>query len=251
MKSVMADGTRRRAFHIVDALNAEWDVLTSNSMEMAAAWAAKYEVLAPCRSLGDVLLAIRNEPDVALGALLTEVSRDDQLASRTVLQAMLGKLVRMAQADESSGIDDYVAVMWCRIRTYPLAARPRKIAANLVLDTLKQVTNERRMLLRRTVRLWPPGEQLDIAHEAALRRDSLDHQRRIADLTANELLNSAGQLGLLDGQSEELLSSVYADGLSGEATAHRLQISAGSVRVRCTRAVKVLARHHLQLITSV
>lgn len=251
MKSVMADGTRRRAFHFVDALNAEWEVLTSNSMEMAAAWAAKYEVLAPCRSLGDVLLAIRNEPDVALRALLTEVGIDDQLAGRTVLQAMLGKLVRMARADESSGIDDYVAAMWCQIRTYPLAARPRKIAANLVLDTLKQVTNERRMLLRRTVRLWPPGEQLDIAHEAALRRDSLDHQRRIADLTANELLNSAGQLGLLDGQSEELLSSVYVYGLSGEATAHRLQISAGSVRVRCSRAVKVLARHHLRLITSV
>jgi hypothetical protein len=247
----MADSNRRRAFHIVDALNAEWDALASNSMEMAAAWAAKYEVLAPCRGLGDVLLAIRSEPDAALGALLTEVSRDDELAGRAILQAMLGKLVRMAQADEYSGIDDYVAVMWCQIRTYPLASRPRKIAANLVLDTLKQVTNERRMLLRRTVRLWPPSVQLDIAHEAALRRDSLDHQRRIADLTANELLNSAAQLGLLGGQSEEILSKVYADGLSSEATAHLLQISAGSVRVRCSRAVKVLARHRRQLLTSV
>jgi hypothetical protein len=247
----MADGNRRRAFHIVDALNAEWDVLASNSMEMAAAWAAKYEVLAPCRSLGDVLLAIRNEPDAALGALLTEVSRDDELAGRTVLQAMLGKLVRMAQADEYSGIDDYVAVMWCQIRTYPLAARPRKIAANLVLDTLKQVTNERRMLLHPTVRLWPPSEQLDIAHEAALQRDSLDHQRRMADLTVKELLNSAGQLGLLDGRSEELLKSVYADGLSSQATAHLLRISAGSVRVRCSRAVKMLARHRRQLLTGV
>jgi hypothetical protein len=247
----MADSNRRRAFHIVDALNAEWDVLASNSMEMTAAWAAKYEVLARCRSLGDVLLAIRCEPDAALGALLTEVTRDDELAGRTILQAMLGKLVRMAQADEYSGIDDYVAVMWCQIRTYPLAARPRKVAANLVLDTLKQVTNERRMLLPGTVRLWPPSEQLDNAHEAALRRESLDHQRRISDLNARELLKSAGQLGLLDGQSEELLSSVYADGLSSEATAHRLQISAGSVRVRCSRAVKVLARHRRQLIASV
>jgi DNA-directed RNA polymerase specialized sigma24 family protein len=220
-------------------------------MEMTAAWAAKYEVLAPCRSLGDVLLAIRNEPDGALGALLTEVSRGDELAGRAVLQAMLGKLVRMAQADEYSGIDDYVAVMWCRIRTYPLATRPRKIAANLVLDTLKQVTNERRVLLLRTVQLWPPGEKLDIAHEEALRRDLLDHQRQIADLTAKELLDSAGLLGLLDGDSEGVLSSVYADGLSSEATAHRLQISAGSVRVRCSRAVKVLARHRRQLLASV
>ena len=247
----MADSNRRRAFHIVEALNAEWDVLASNSMEMTAAWAAKYEVLAPCRSLGDVLLAIRSEPDAALGALLTEVSKDDELAGRTVLQAMLGKLVRMAQADEYSRIDDYVAVMWCQIRTYPLVARPRKIAANLVLDTLKQVTNERRMLRRRTVQLWPPSEQLDIAHEAALRRDSLDHQRRFADLTAKELLNSAGQLDLLDGQNKALLTNVYADGLSSEATAHRLQISAGSVRVRCSRAVKVLARHRRQLLGSV
>jgi hypothetical protein len=246
----MAESNRRRAFHIVDALNAEWDVLVSNSMEMTAAWAAKYEVLAECRGLGDVLLAIRREPDAALGALLTEVAGNEELAGRTVLQAMLGKLVRMAQADNYNGIDDYVAIMWCQIRTYPLAARPGKIAANLVLDTLKQVTGERRRQMHRNVLLWPPSEELDIAHEAARRRDSLDHQRRIADLSAKQLLNYAGLLDLLDMQSQELLTSVYAEGLSSDAVARRYQVSAGSVRVRCCRAVKVLARHRRQLLAS-
>jgi DNA-directed RNA polymerase specialized sigma24 family protein len=246
----MAKSNARRAFHIVDALNAEWDVLASNSMENVAAWAYKHQVLATCRGLGDVLLAIRDQPDAALGALLTEVASDDQLAGRTVLQATLGKLVRMANIDTHNSIDDYVAAMWCQIPTYPLATRPHKIAANLVLDTLKQVRSEGRQLQRQAVVLWPPCKQFDVLYEEEMRRNSLDHQRCLTELTARDLLNSASKLGLLDKQSEELLSSVYEEGLSGEAAAQRHQMSPGSVRVRCSRAVRQLAGHRRRLVAT-
>ena len=59
------------------------------------------------------------------------------LAGRVVLQTMLGKVVRLAQAHPDVAVDDFVSALWCRIRTYPLTRRPRRIAANLALDTRK------------------------------------------------------------------------------------------------------------------
>jgi hypothetical protein len=79
-------------------------------------------VLAPCRSLDDVLSLAKLNPDAILGALLTEVSAGDQLAGRVVLQAMLGRMARMAQRDPRSSLDDYLARLCCVINSYPLAA---------------------------------------------------------------------------------------------------------------------------------
>jgi DNA-directed RNA polymerase specialized sigma24 family protein len=236
----------RRGFHIVDALNDEWDRLAPDR-GTAALWAGRYGVLAACVDLDDVLLAINSEPDAALGALLTEVARNDRLAARTVLQAMLGKLVRMACVDDHVRIDDYVAAMWLRICDYPLARRPRRIAANLVLDTLKLVKNEQRLALRLDIRPWPPGRRLDELHESAGRREVADHQAHLAELTADAVLDLAAGIGLVDRKARHLLESVYADGLSGEAAAKRHGTTAGSVRVRCSRAVRHLARHASQL----
>ena len=242
----VATGSVRRGFHIVDALNEEWDRLAPDR-GIAALWASKYGVLAACVDLDDVLHAITREPDAALGALLTEVARNDRSAARTVLQAMLGKLVRMACVDEHGRVDDYVGAMWVRISDYPLARRPRKIAANLALDTLKQVKAEQRLAQRLEIRPWPPGRRLDELHESAGQRESVDHSAHIAELTAGGLLDLAVGIGLLHPRSRHLLESVYADGLSGEVAGRRHGTSAGSVRVRCSRAVRHLARHAPQL----
>ena len=97
----MASGTRmgqsgRRRGAIVEALNRDWDELVERHRGSVRGWSRRHGVLAECRSLADVLLAARSQPDAVLGALLTEVSTDDQLAARVVLQAMLGRIVRMA-----------------------------------------------------------------------------------------------------------------------------------------------------------
>jgi DNA-directed RNA polymerase specialized sigma24 family protein len=242
----VATSSVRRGFHIVDALNEEWDRLAPDR-GIAALWASRHGVLAACVDLNDVLVAITREPDAALGALLTEVASNNRLAARTVLQAMLGKLVRMACVDEHGRVDDYVGAMWLRICDYPLARRPRKIAANLALDTLKQVKTEQRLALRHEIRPWPPGRRLDELHELAGQRDTTDHQAHLAGLTGNAVLDLAVRIGLLDPKARHLLESVYADGLSGEAAAQRHGTSAGSIRVRCSRAVQHLAQHASQL----
>jgi DNA-directed RNA polymerase specialized sigma24 family protein len=237
----------RRAFHVVDALNAEWNVLLSNSEVTVANWAARHDVLAECRHLGDVLLAIRYEPDAALGALLTEVARNDQLAGRTILQAMLGKLVRMSRGGQQEDVDDFISALWCVLKTYPLATRSRRVAANLALDTLKLVSRERRPSGLHHVDLFPPGELLERIHEKSLRRNSLDHHRHAIDMTAAQLLERARMKGILGVQAEALLISVYADGLTGRAAANRHGISPGSLRARCSKAVKKLAQHAPEL----
>lgn len=246
----MAGSSRRGRFHIVDSLNAEWTLLAPDSRGSVRRWAERHQALTPCRCLGDVLLAIRREPDAALSALLTEVLTNDQLAARVVLQSMLGKLVRMAQLDEEHEVGDYISVFWCVLKAYPLAARPRRIAANLALDTLKEVHRGRRSSRCHGVLPWPPGAQLDEAYEQARHRDSLDHQCELAEMTARDLLDSAGRLGALSLESRQLLSSVYLEGISGREAASRHQMTPGSVRVRCSRAVGELRRRIPQLLAA-
>lgn len=77
---------------------------------------------------------------------LLELSTDDDLAARTVLQAMMPAMKRMTStfstcgawsAEETAAV--VVAAMWDRIRTYPVARRRRKVSANLALDTRQKV----------------------------------------------------------------------------------------------------------------
>ena len=107
------------------------------------------------RSLDDVLSVAGLNADPVLAALLSEASVGDQLAGRVVLQALIGRIVRMAQRDPRANIDDYLAHLWCVIGSYPLKRRPVRIAANLSMDTLKAVSRDRRWLERGDITLWP------------------------------------------------------------------------------------------------
>ena len=118
-------------------------------------------MLTPCRSLDDVLSVARLNADPVLAALLSEASVGDQLAGRVVLQALIGRIVRMAQRDPRANIDDYLAHLWCVIGSYPLKRRPVRIAANLSMDTLKAVSRDRRWLERGDMTLWPSSESLE------------------------------------------------------------------------------------------
>ena len=62
----------------------------------------------------------------------------DELAARTLLQALLPGIVsfarRSAVGDPSVAIGEMVSIAWERIRTYPLH-RPGSVAANVLWDT--------------------------------------------------------------------------------------------------------------------
>ncbi|MCW2811631.1 MAG: sigma-70 family polymerase sigma factor [Friedmanniella sp.] len=231
----------RRRYALVDELNGEWRCLVDQTSEAVQRWASTHAPLMGCHRVDDVLDAVRSRPDPVLGALVAEAGRGDVVAGRVVLQAMLGKLVRMAQVDAQAEVDDYVAALWGRIRCYPLASRPLHIASNLALDTLKAVHAERPHRSRVQVLPWPPEELGDLIDSEA--RDVSGPLPAEAHLSVERVLSAARAANLLTSETAGLLVSVYGEGLSGAQAAVRHGTTPGSVRVRCSRAVRVLAQH--------
>ena len=226
--------------HLRTALNGEWATLVDDGGGVPDAWQLPGTVLAGCEHLAAVLDRVREAPDPTLHALLTQCAAGDLLAGRVVLQAMLGKLVRMAARDPQAGLDDYVSALWLRIRTYPLADRPTRIAANLALDTLKAVQQQTRPPRGIDVTPYPPSAFVDTLWARTGGYDD-------GELAARRVIRAAARLGLINSETRAVLTSVYADGLTGASAAARHGKSAGAIRVQCHKAVRTMARHARQL----
>ena len=232
---------------IVNALDQEWREVVNGRSETVIGWAERHAVLTPCQSLNDVLTVARLNSDPVLAALLTEVSAGDRLAGRVVLQALLGRMVRMAQRDPRSDVDDYLACLWCVINGYPLERRPVRIAANLSMDTLNAVWRERSWLGGGEITLWPSSEALEeLLQPAGLDGSSYDASPPI-DVEVQRVLEAGSLLRLIDDSDAALLRGVYADGMTGDQAARRFHTSAGVVRVRCSKAVRRLAASAVEL----
>jgi DNA-directed RNA polymerase specialized sigma24 family protein len=244
----MTSASRRwRGYHVVEALDREWHELGRRHPGTVARWADRHDVLAPCHSFDDVLSAARPSSDPVLAALLTEVSIGDQLACRVVLQALIGRMARMAQRDPRAGIDDYLARLWCAINSYPLQKRPVRIAANLSMETLKAVSREHRWMGRGDVTLWPSSESVEELLEPATLDGSPCDLPPPVDVEVLQVLEASSSLGLIDESDAALLRGVYADGMTGSEAARRFHTSASMVRVRCSKAAKKLAAHAVEL----
>lgn len=254
----------RSRFALIDALNAEWrrlavdDQLSGYARAEITRWAAEYPALSGCRSPADVLAAIHADPDPVLLTLIgihqsglrsvpprTRIRTAAEFAGRVVLQTMLAKVVTMAGRDRRHAVEDYVGTLWARVGSYPVDRRPRRVAANLALDTLKAVTGDREpvsypmdgayfdRLDRRQLAAWGFGG----AGTDEADGDAAD------DLTAHRVLRIAQDLDLIDEPTRRLLRSVYADGLSSGRAAEKYGLSPATVRYRCSRAVRRMARH--------
>jgi DNA-directed RNA polymerase specialized sigma24 family protein len=133
------------------------------------------------------------------------------------------------------------------INNYPLQRRPVRIAANLSLDTLKAVSREHRWLGRGHVTLWPSSESLEeLLSPVGVDGTPYDSPPPV-DVEVHEVLEAGSQLGLIDDLASALLQSVYVDGMTGTHTARRFHTSAGTIRVRCSKAVRQLAAHAVEL----
>lgn len=201
---------------VVRSLNHEWAELARAPVPHSWAWSAEV--------LGDALAAISDDPDARLGELLRRCAGGDQLAGRVVLQAMLGKLVRLAAEDVWHGVDEYVAECWLGVATYPLARRPRRIAANLAMDT------------RRRVRA---GDDRRPAVAPATSGDGIV----ATALDVPGVVRAATSLGLIDRAAGACLYAVYGLGLRSHEAARELRISADLVRWRNARSIRRLAPH--------
>ena len=224
-------------------LNAEWRRLVEAAPVEPAAWAVRHDELRGCPELAVVLDRAAGGDDGVLRALLGESAAGSELAGRTVLQAMLGRLVRMAGRDRRSSVDDYVGAFWCVLRRYPLNRRPERIAGNLALDTLKAVQRERRWSSGAAAEVWLPGESWEAVLERGVQRQLLDHAAEQHAVGARELIEAGRRLRLVDDATSRLLHDVYVAGLSGREAAARSGTTPGSLRVRCSRAVHRLAGH--------
>ncbi|HEY0240585.1 MAG TPA: hypothetical protein VGC37_18290 [Friedmanniella sp.] len=225
---------------VLRRMDAEWGALGDDRSagDACRRWAAMVPVLSGCAGPADVLARVAGAPDAVLGHLLAESAAGDPLAGRVVLQALLPKVVRMASVDPLAAVDDYLTAMWCVIAVYPLERRPASIAANLALDTLKAVRRERRP----AVDVVTPPDLLQLVADCRPAR-VLGSPPERGGPTVTRVLTRARDHQLLDVTTSQLLHSVYADGLSGESAARRHGLSPGAVRVRCARAVRVLAGH--------
>lgn len=128
---------------IVQCLDAEWASIASSPTAQRALmrWATANPVLASARSLAD-LVDTRSNPSWGREAHLVLAGQApvDHLAARTLLQALLGGLVRLSHKvgdGDPDVIDELVSLAWMRIRTYP-SHRRGAVASNVLLDVSKQ-----------------------------------------------------------------------------------------------------------------
>ncbi len=201
-------------------------------------WREGCQPLAEVPSVGDVLDAVRSHPDEVLGRLLTLFFSGDASAGRVIIQAMLPKMILMARRDTTHDLGAYLAVLWERLQTYPLARRPRKVAANLALDTLKGVKRQSgngHLAVLHTD--WSSPTILSRASEVLGWRNG----------GAARVLNRAVSLGVIDSSAREVLSMVYLDGRSATQAGRELGLSADAVRARCSRAVRRLRLNAMEL----
>ena len=137
----------------LDRLDREWQALVSGGLPARLrVWALEEPVLAAFASPSALIRFLHTgsagpEKDAVLRALLAR-SRVDPLAARVVLQALrpglkgLAKRIFLDADDVEQLWQLLLASVWEQIRTYPLERRPRRIAANLLLDSMRATLNE-------------------------------------------------------------------------------------------------------------
>jgi hypothetical protein len=168
--------------------------------------------------------------DTLLAHLAARANNDD-LAARTVLQALVpGLKLIVARHHWLTDPEDLeattVAIAWERIRNYPIRRRPRRIAANIILDTGQRL---RRSLPDRLRSELPTGTA-NVSTDDYDLIDTIDLTRRTVDpLTADVILRTR----CLDQPVRAL-----ADDYELTASALRERRRRGEIRVR--RALKAM-----------
>lgn len=229
-------------------------------------WVRLEPVLAGCRTPGEIVdridVAPHEEKDQLLLALVRLAQDGNQLAGRTALQALLPKLSRIAsrtsQSSTGTWAEDHrhitIAEFWQVLADYPVQRRPRRVAANLGLDTLHRICRAGKRPEPVPVdphdHLTPQDElYADHARYAYLgaRVDQSDPGKGLelsVDSDLPQLLAWARKAELLTEDETRLLATVYLHaekpgaGYAAEAAAQG--VSEAALRQRCSRAVRRL-----------
>ena len=131
-------------------LDLEWERLAASD-EGRAALARWQEHEPDLAGLSDLQGLLDRRLDPAAGpavlAVLARLAPADLTAARTLLQAVVPGLMRLAvttAVDDRVAFEEMVALAWERIRTYP-SRRPGSVAANVLWDVRKRYRRHRRI----------------------------------------------------------------------------------------------------------
>jgi DNA-directed RNA polymerase specialized sigma24 family protein len=225
----------------LDRLDREWQALTSGALPaQLRAWALEEPVLAAFASPSALIRFLHTrgagpEKDAVLRGLLAR-ARVDPLAARVVLQALrpglkgLAKRIFLDADDVEQLWQLLLASVWEQIRTYPLERRPRRIAANLLLDSMRAALTELARERRRRHEL--PASP--IVPDAAAAPTAPD---------VETLLGRAVAAGAISADEAELILRTRIDDQPLASAAREFGVSYNVLRVRLQRAERRLLLH--------
>jgi DNA-directed RNA polymerase specialized sigma24 family protein len=224
---------------LVERLEAEWPALAAGPLRVRLqAWSEEEPMLAgfatPQQLLRhlDGLRGQHRTRDEILAALVRQ-ARSDPLAARVVLQTLLPGLKTLArrilfEAGERDELwSALLAHCWERIRHYPLERRPERIAANVLLDTLKKTTRELKRERRDRDRF---SNELLADHETPARSES----------DVEQLLQRAVAAAAISDEEAELILRTRVDGIDLNSLAVETGVAYHTLNVRRLRAEKRL-----------
>ena len=142
---------------VLDLLDREWGRLATDA-GAARRLADVRAVAGGVASLGEVEAYVRSadapSADRVLVALASRAVEGDTLAARVLLQLLLPGVRRLARTwwalgDAEERASAAVAAVYDRIRRYPIARRPARIAANVLMDAASDLRRAARSAARR------------------------------------------------------------------------------------------------------
>lgn len=183
---------------------------------------------------------------------LTRLAADDELAARIVLQRIMPGLVSIAVRRApitpkglAGAFDLVVSAAWLVIRQFPIDRRPRRVAANILMDVeyLAFVRDSRLKSTRNESSLDPESM---LGAESGLLRSGIQSLDPVADETAFDLLIHSFTAAGLTQRDIQMLRAVGL-GINSTEAASVLGISPRSVRNRrenaLERALALLTRN--------
>ncbi|KAA0235953.1 MAG: hypothetical protein EDR02_02010 [Actinobacteria bacterium] len=192
---------------ILQSLNDEWSAIAGSPAARRALmrWTSTYAVLGPADDLDDVItLGFRPHEGPEVRRALATLAPSDEVAARTLLQALLGGLCNLAQriGRDADAIDDVVHLAWERIRTYP-AHRRGSVSGNVLLDVRKRYNRQQDNAMPRRIAMGC----------ANLEPSAED---RVVTKAFFEELAAAGEKS---GVSNEVLDTIIRSRVGGESMA--------------------------------
>jgi DNA-directed RNA polymerase specialized sigma24 family protein len=225
----------------IDTLERDWQQAL-RSAELSASfriWQTKKPILTRFAEPATVVSFARGsssraDKDAVFGALLIW-AKHEAIGARMVLEIirpgllnLSARIMRDSREREELCSMMFLAV-WEAIRNYPLARRPRRIAANLLLDTLHQT-----LLQSGAESTW----RARVSFASVEARDGPCAPEVDGDVDG--LLDRAVRAGAVSGEEVELILSSRIDGVELADLARTTGISYNTIKLRRQRAERRL-----------